>query len=225
MNANDLSFDQIGDKIKTIIFDLGGVYFTSGTHLTLVKLNEKYQINDWASLSHFFRSEPDSEGSLLRLGLISMDDFEYKFFSKFKINENNQQQLRRIWFSNYIPYYEMPQITELLNQKYRLIAFSGNIKERIDFLDRRYDFLKFFHKKLFSFDYNLAKNNPKFYEILLEHIKCKPSEAILIDDSSEVIKIAQKFDINTILFSFTEQMLKELSNFSINLKIESINNP
>jgi len=219
MNLKNFSSKMPKNEIKTIIFDLGGVYFTSGTHLTLIKLNEKYHINDWESLVSFFNSDPDTEGGLLRLGLISMDDFERNFFSKFKINENDQRVIRKIWFSNYIPYYKMTKIIEMLNKKYRLVAFSGNIQERIEFLESRYNFLNFFHEKLFSFEYNLSKENPEFYEILLDYINCKPNEAVLIDDSSDVLKLARNIGINTILFSYTEQLLEEFSNFGINLKI------
>ncbi|MFX1531125.1 MAG: HAD family hydrolase [Promethearchaeota archaeon] len=207
-------------QIKAIVFDLGGVVFTSGTHLTLAKLVERYHINDRESLEIFFKSKPYNEGGLLRLGDISMDEFEKRFFLKFKINENSTQVLRNIWFSTYLPYFSMFRILKMLNKKYRLIAFSGNIKERIIFLDSRYDFLKFFHKTLFSYDYHYLKTDREFYNILIAHLHCKPSETLLIDDSFEVIEIARSLGFHTLLFLYSEQLIKELSFYGVIISLE-----
>ena len=91
MKAKNLSFNHIENKIKTIVFDLGGVFFTSGTQLAVLKINERYNIQDRKSLGLFFKSRPNSEGGLLRLGHISMDDFEMaleKVLSKKKVPKN-----------------------------------------------------------------------------------------------------------------------------------------
>ncbi len=219
-----MSLDELIDiptknKIKTIVFDLGGVVFTSGTHLTLVKLVERYHIKDLNALNLFFKSEPDNEGGLLRLGHLSMDEFEAKFYSKFKIIEKDLQNLRMIWFSNYLPYFHILKILQILHENYRLIVFSGNIEERINFLDSRYNFLKLFHKSFFSYDYHYLKTDREFYYELLNHLHCKPSEALLIDDSSEIIDIAKSFGFHTLLFSYTEQFLKELLFYGIKIEL------
>ena len=207
------------NRIKTIIFDLGGVYFTSGTQLTLGKLHERYHIQDWRALGRFFGSEPGRPGCSLRLGRISMEEFERRFFERFGIREKDPTILRKIWFSNYVPYHSMSHVVETLNKNYRLVVFSGNIRERVNFLNERYDFLKHFHDGVFSYEHGYNKSDEPFYEELLNHIECAPSEALLIDDNYETIKIGKEFGFNTILFSFTEQLLKELSKYDINIEI------
>ncbi|MFW9896577.1 MAG: HAD family hydrolase [Candidatus Thorarchaeota archaeon] len=205
-------------KIKTIIFDLGGVIFTSGTYLTVAKMIERYRIQDEEALKLFFNSDRDHEGGLLRLGLISMDEFERRFYLKFKIKEEYPRHLRMMWFSNYLPYFSMLSILKKLRKQYRLVAFTGNIQERIKFLDSRYDFLKFFHKTLFSYDYHYSKQDQEFYNELLYNINCEPSEALLIDDSFEVIDIARSLELNTLLFSYTEQFVEEMINYGIKVE-------
>ena len=206
-------------KIKTLIFDLGGVIFTSGTHLTVAKIIERYNIQDEAALKLFFNSDSDNEGGLLRLGLISMEEFEKRFFLKFKIKETYPEHLRMMWFSNYIPYFSMLKILKTLNKEYRLIAFSGNIETRVKFLNSRYNFLKYFHETLFSYDYTCSKQEEEFYIELLTHIHCKPSEALLIDDSREVIEIARSLKLNTLLFSYTEQFIQDMKDYGIEIEI------
>lgn len=204
-----------GIEIKTIVFDLGGVYFTSGTQLTLGKVNERYQINNWGALGRFFSSDPEKPGGMLRLGYITMEEFEKRFFEKFGINEPEPTTLRKIWFSNYVPYHSLPQIVEKLSKKYRLIVFSGNIKERVEFLDDRYNFLKFFDDFVFSFDYAYNKRDKAFYEELIKHLECAPSEALVIDDQYETVQMAKSNGIHTILFSFTEQLIEDLHSYGI----------
>jgi len=205
------------DIIKTIIFDLGGVYFTSGTQLTLGKLHERYQINNWGALGRFFSSDPKKPGGLLRLGRISMEEFERRFFRKFNIEGEDPTILRQMWFANYVPYHKLPQIVEKLSKNFRLIVFSGNIRERVEFLEHRYKFLKFFDDSVFSYDYGYNKSNRAFYKELIKHIKCEPSEALLIDDKFETIKLAEEFEFNTILFSYTEQFIDDLRDYDIRL--------
>lgn len=207
------------NKIRTIIFDLGGVIFTSGTHLTVAKIIERYNIQDEDALKLFFNSDSENEGGLLRLGLISMDEFEKRFFLKFKIKEAYPEHLRMMWFSNYLPYFSMLKILKTLKKEYRLIAFSGNIEKRVKFLDSRYNFLKYFHETLFSYDYTCSKQEQEFYTELLTHIHCKPSEALLIDDSCEVIEIARSLKLNTLLFSYTEQFVQDMKDFGIKIQI------
>ena len=65
---------MISDKIKTIIFDLGGVYFTPGSFLAIEKIKEIYDIENEELLRKFFSDNPSSEGNLLRRGLITIDE-------------------------------------------------------------------------------------------------------------------------------------------------------
>ena len=153
------------------------------------------------------------------MGLIDIDQFEEKFYSRFKINEGNKNNLRNIWFNSYCPHNGMRKIVEELSEKYRIIIFSGNVKERIQFLDEKYDFLKYFDDFVFSYDYQKNKHEKEFYEILLKYLDCTPSEAILIDDEKKSIKFAKSFGINTIYFCYPNQLITDLKNYDIHLNI------
>ncbi|MFX1274465.1 MAG: hypothetical protein ACFFAT_05400 [Promethearchaeota archaeon] len=54
--------------IKTIIFDLGGVYFTRGTVLAIEKIKDIYDIKKVELLHNIFKETPNSESYLLRRG-------------------------------------------------------------------------------------------------------------------------------------------------------------
>jgi len=92
--------------IKTIIFDLGGVYFTRGSYLAIEKIIDIYSIEDHHLIREFFGDSYKKEGHKLRLGLITMDEFEERFVSSFNIDIDNINHIRNIWFGSYVPHME-----------------------------------------------------------------------------------------------------------------------
>ena len=131
-------------NIKTIIFDLGGVYFSSGTTLAIKKIVDYYNIRDKEVVMDIFGNKPESEGYLLRLGLITMKEFERSIVSKLQLQEKDKDHIRYVWFNSYIPNYRMKEVVkQLRNMDYKLVIFSGNVRERIEFLDSRYNFLRY----------------------------------------------------------------------------------
>ena len=103
---------------------------------------------------------------------------------------------------------------------YRLVAFSGNVRERIKYLEKRYDILKFFDDKVFTFDHQINKRNLKFYNELLKHINCEPSEAVLIDDSWNNISRAKNAGLKAIHFGYTKQFLTDLQKLNVKINIK-----
>jgi len=207
------------NNIKTIVFDLGGVYFTPGSFLAIEKIKEIYDIENEKLLREIFSDKPNSEGNLLRRGLITIDEFEEKLFSKLAINAKERKHTRYIWFGSYCIHYGIEELLEILKRNnYRLLIFSGNVRERIDYLEKKCGFLKYFDDTVFSFDYNMDKNNIEFYEELIKHLECEPSEAILIDDEKKNIKIARTLGFNGIHYYYTEKLIENLKKYEINLE-------
>jgi len=203
-------------NIKTIVFDLGGVYFTPGALIAIDKIREIYDITDVTTLKSIFSDEANADGSLLRRGLITMDEFESRLFMKMKIPERkNINHTRYIWYNAYCPNYGMKYLVKKLKEKYRLVIFSGNIKERVEFLEKRNDFLKYFDDTVFSYDYQKNKSDIGFYEELLNHIDCEPSEALVIDDEKKNLKMAQSLGLNGIHFYYIEKLIEDLKKFDI----------
>ena len=206
-------------NIKTLVFDLGGVFFTRGTNLAIEKIIDIYSIKNHHKLREFFRDGYQKEGHLIRLGLISMDEFEKRLISKFNIQEENIHHIRHLWFGYYIPMYNMEKLIDNLKGKFRLVIFSGNIRERVDFLDNRYHFSEKFDDFLYSFDCKLNKGQIEFYKELLNHIECDPSETIVIDDERRAVKFAKAVGFNTILYYYTEQLIQELKEYNIEIDL------
>ena len=203
------------NNIKTIVFDLGGVYFTSGSTLAIEKIKEIYDIKDEELLREIFKDKPTTEGYLLRKGLITIDEFEEQLFKKLGIDRKERKHTRYIWFGSYCVHYGIENLLTILKKNYRLVIFSGNVRERIEYLDKKCNFLRFFDDTVFSFDYQKNKNDIEFYKELIKHLRCKPSEAILIDDEKKNIWIARSLGINGIHYYYTEKLINDLKKFKI----------
>lgn len=206
-------------NIKTIIFDLGGVYFTRGTYLAIEKLKEIYDIEDDNLLKEIFRDSPNSEGGLIRRGLITIDEFEERLFSKLNIQNKEKNHIRYIWFGSYCLHYNIEEIVKQLRKNYKIVVFSGNVRERVEYLDKECSFLKLFDDTVFSFDYHTNKNDIEFYRELSKHINCAPSQALLIDDEKKNINMARSLGFNGIHFYYVEKLIKDLKKYNISINI------
>ncbi|MHA1275140.1 MAG: HAD-IA family hydrolase [Promethearchaeota archaeon] len=206
-------------EIKTIVFDLGGVYFTNGSVIAMAKIKEIYEIKDVERLKMIFSNKQGTPGEQIRLGLITMEEFENRAISELNIPKKEKHHIHHLWFGSYVPNYKMAELTQKLKENYKIMAFSGNVKERIEYLDKRYNFLKNFNECIFSYDYQLNKEHAEFYKILIEHLDCKPQNALFIDDEKTNINLAESFGFNCILYYYTEQLIEELKKYGIEINI------
>lgn len=201
--------------IKVIIFDLGGVIFDNGTRKTKKFLKEKYLIKDNV-LKNIFYGE---EASLFRNGKINSSKF-WKFvnfvFEKEKA-EIDKDDLKSIWYNSFMPQKGIFKLLQNLHNNYELGIISGNIKERVKFLDGKYHFRKYFDWEIYSFDVGINKPNLKIYKEALQKINVKERNCLYIDDQETFLKPARILGMNTLLFKTYEEFLKDLSRLQINL--------
>ena len=206
-------------KIKTIVMDLGGVLFSDGTKLAFVKLRDIFNVTNMKALMMLFSNSPKTIGRDIRLGLITMDEFETTLAKELNIPDDQIYLIRNLWFSCYTLNYKMDEIARQLKENFRLIAFSGNIRERVTYLEERYNFLKYFHDTVFSYDYQLNKGDIEFYEEMIKHLDCEPHEALMIDDESINNEKAESLGLNSITYYYTEQLVDELKKFDIYINL------
>jgi FMN phosphatase YigB (HAD superfamily) len=212
--------NQNNGIIKTIVFDLGGVYFSRGTYLAIIKFMDLFNIDSFMRLYEVFGDRFEKEGYLLRKGLINLEEFQERVGKKFKIPKEQYHHIIKIWFGSYLPHYKIEELVKELKREYRLVVFSGNIKERVEFLQERYGFLDNFDDWVFSYEFHKNKNDLDFYKELLNHIKCKPSEALLIDDEQKNVEMAQSLKLKAVQYYYTEHLIEQLRKYNIKFKLD-----
>jgi FMN phosphatase YigB (HAD superfamily) len=58
--------------------------------------------------------------------------------------------------------HEVETLLRDLRKNYRVIAFSGNVRSRVEFLDKRYGFRKLFDAEVWSYDSHYNKPSVEF---------------------------------------------------------------
>ena len=196
--------------IKAILFDLGGVLFTNGAKKFNHAIAARYNLDD-----DFVKSISDGEiGTKYRESKITRDEFWKYFLEKLNIKED-PDKLEKEWIS----YYELIEGTRDiifdLAKKYRVYYLSDNVKERVDKLDERFGFLKWFTDGIFSHDVGVRKPDPKIYEFALRKASVLPEEVVFIDDKESSLIPARKLGVTAILFVSPEQLRNDLTNLGV----------
>ncbi len=202
--------------IKTIIVDLGGAYFEAGTKIALEKIYKFINVPR-KKADEIFHAAPRKEGWLYRNGKMTKEEFWGAAVKKLKIDEKLIPKIQEIWHSSYKPTKGMKELVSKLRENYKVVAFSGNIKERIEYLNEKYGLNNDFDDFVLSFDAGFNKWEREFYKILLKKIGNKPEECLFVDDLQEFLDIAKSFGMKILLFKNAEQLKSDLRKFNIEI--------
>lgn len=202
--------------IKTVIFDLGGVYFTDGTKRAISIISERFN-KDKDLVSEVFKGEI---GTKYRKSEISHEEFWDLTKQTLGIKAKTED-LAEIWLSGYVPIEGTVQTVKQLKENgYELLFLSDNVQERIDYLTARYDFLDYFKDGVFSHLVGTRKPDIKMYQYALDKTNSKPEECVYIDDREDLLLPAQKLGMNTIHFKNAEYLNSKLIELGVNLKVK-----
>ena len=197
--------------IKAILFDLGEVLFTNGTKKFVEYTSEKYGIDKEKIKNVVDKGEiPDA----YREGRIGRDEFWTKVKQELNLAEDIET-LEREWINRYELIEGTKDILQELAKKYKVYFLSDNVKERVEAIDKKFDFLSWFETGVFSHEVGVRKPHPKIYQIALQKAGVKPEEAIFIDDNESALKPASQMGMITILFISPEQLKDRIKELKI----------
>ena len=113
-------------------------------------------------VNEIFEGYPHKEGFLYRKGKLTKKEFWDAAVKKLKIDRKMVPKLQEIWHSSYKLTKGMKELVYELRKNYRVVVFSGNIKERIDYLNKKYNLKEDFDDFVFSFDVGFNKGKKNF---------------------------------------------------------------
>ncbi len=110
-------------------------------------------------------------------------------------------------------------IKRLREHGQRLVVFSGNIRTRVEHLDRKYAFRRYFADEIYSYDVGFTKPDPDFVEVLLQRCAVPPDAIAYIDDKESALAPARSRGINGILYRTGEvdKLTSELAALGVPL--------
>ena len=195
-----------------IIFDLGGVVFGNGSQKAMKYLKNKYFFSDRFLEKMFYGKEALD----FRVGKLEPAQF-WQFISQILPREIGltADDVKNIWYNFYIPPRGMFDLIRKLKRNYKLGIISGNIKERVEFLDKKYGFRMYFDFEVYSFDVRANKPSLILYEKAVEKAKVEASNCLYIDDCPEYLEPARNLGMRTILFENFRKFQREIRKMSL----------
>jgi HAD superfamily hydrolase (TIGR01509 family) len=198
--------------IKTIVTDLGGVLFSEGKSVVLERLATVHGYD--RNLVGAILSSPESIS--LRKGLISDEDF-WRWAQHQLPPEYDSKLIQQEWYESYILDPEIHELIAALRKKYPVVAFSGNIKSRIDFLEAKYRFRHLFNLEIYSYDFHLTKPEKEFVQVMIDKVGVRPEEILYIDDNETYAKPARDLGVNVLIHrrGETERLREALRSYGV----------
>ncbi|HMF33239.1 MAG TPA: hypothetical protein VKK79_17570, partial [Candidatus Lokiarchaeia archaeon] len=163
-------------SITDIVFDSGGVIFTKGTEVVLRQF-QKCLHKPYGELMLVFSGDPsfgprNKPGELYRAGKITRDEFWAIVQERLNVESDETiVKMERMWLESYQPHPFMFDILASLQPAYTLTLWTGNVPERIAYLDETFDLLQYFRKTCYSFEFGWAKQDDAAYYTLTDVIK------------------------------------------------------
>ena len=191
----------MSEKIKNIIFDLGGVILDIDESMAIHEL-EKLPINN---LELIHGEEFKAIDERFEKGIITAATFRKRVKKLFGLNRLSDVDFDFVWNSVLLDIpRERIQALEEIKQHYNIFLMSNTNEIHYDLyvrdLQLRFGYKQFddlFDKSYFSFDVHLLKPDPLFFEFILDQQGLKPEETLFIDDTAANVLEARKMGIHT----------------------------
>ena len=192
--------------IKAIFFDLGGVLFTNGTKKLVAYIANKYNLDE--ELIKNLIDVGDLPNAY-REGKIKREVFWTRVKATLQFTES-VDEIEQRWISGYELISGTKDIIGKLAKKYDVYFLSDNVKDRVEAVNNRFDFISWFTDGVFSHEVGVRKPNPEIYKIALKKAQVTPTEAVFIDDNPKLLIPAKKMGILTFLFETPNKLLDDL---------------
>jgi HAD superfamily hydrolase (TIGR01509 family) len=200
--------------IKVLLFDLGGVVFQNGTKLFLHELAAKYNLG-----IEFVNQVINGEkGDRYREGKMSRDAFWEAVVNELGIHADIDT-LEEEWINKYTLIEETKAIIDELKKEYKLYFLSDNVRERVEKISLKHNFLEWFEGGIFSHEVGVRKPHPNVYKAAIKKIGVSPEEMIFIDDKEENLPPAEELGMNVLLFSTPHQLREDLLKLGVILSL------
>lgn len=196
---------------RTVIFDLGGVYFTDGTQRATDAIAADYGI-DRQAVAGFLNGPA---GADYRTGRLTAAQFWQQAFTTWKIRAS-AAQLATIWNESYQPNPGTVRLVERLHAAgHQLLYLSDNTRERAAYLAEKFGFLKNFADGVFSHRVGLKKPDPRIYQLVLAKALHPAAACVYIDDKPDYLIPAKDLGMRVIAFKNAPQLEADLAGLGL----------
>lgn len=187
--------------MRVIIFDLNGVFIVSP------KLSDRFREDFGVDVTEFLVVLKDVMATVRLPEAESVYLLWKPHLEKWSISMT-EQEFFGYWFDAEKENTEMTDLAKSLKMNgIRLFILSNNFKERSEYYDKNFPFLReFFEKVYYSWQTGYVKPDERCYKLILEENGLKPEECLYFDDSEQNIEVAKTLGLNGYIFENVEQV-------------------
>jgi len=198
--------------IKVVTFDLDGVYFLNGKSNFIANL-AKLGVSEEEAKRVFLKS--DQMNLLYKCGKITGNDFWQWAAQEWKL-QKTPLKLVDLLISGYEINKQADELVKSLRRKgIKTAICSNNFKERIEGLDKRFNFLKDFNVVVLSYEVGFTKPDKRIFAELIRKSAVKAEEILYSDDGPEAVAAAKLSGINAFLYEKFADFQENLVKFKI----------
>ena len=192
--------------IKTVICDLGGVYFTDGSAEAIERISAIHHI----SIGKVRDVLMGGLGSRYRLGEVSAAEFWDGAMQCWGLRAA-ADDLADVWLRGYEPIEGTVALIDRLRAAgCGMLYLSDNVQERIDYLESAYGFLHRFEDGVFSHRVGMRKPDPRIYELVLEKASSPAAQCVYVDDKPQMLQPAADLGMDVIGFASPDRLERDL---------------
>ena len=204
---------MIHKMIQTIFFDLGKV---------LADFNWKSAAQKIAADS---AGSPEEIYALCTVGDLALEYETGKietniFFNRLKdeIGFNRSPEiLRELWSDIFTPIPKHLDVLDRIRARYPVGLISNTNEAHVDWITKKFGFLKWFPKPTYSFTAGFLKPQKEIFQIALKTLSSSPEESLFIDDLEVNIAAAKSLGMQAIHLTPDKDIEKELKKFDLDL--------
>ena len=201
----------MAQKIKTILFDLGGVYLNRGIWI----FREDYLVKNFnvtnqqvidVMIKKYYKPYFSGKMEEEEFWGKSLDDLNIKA---------DWKDLRKKLLDSFEPQKGMPELVKNLRNSYTTGLLSDQTKEWWPYLNNKYKISDNFDFTIISYKTGFHKPQSEIYDIAIKESGRKPDEILFIDDLEHNLLPAKNLGMKTLLFENPIQIREDLKKLGI----------
>lgn len=200
------------NKIRAIIFDIGRVLVRldiAGAMRGLAASASLSPEETWAAIEHDPRWRDWQEGRM------SSRDWQLHICRRLGV-ELTFEQFTKVWNRVLDPNPLIDaSLLEYLSKHYRLAVLSNTDPLHVAELERRFDFFRFFPRRIYSCTVGATKPSPLIFREALRACKVTAEAALYIDDIPAYVEAARQLGMSGIVFRSPAQLAADLNTLEL----------
>jgi epoxide hydrolase-like predicted phosphatase len=199
--------DMGNNKVRAVIFDMGGVLVRTVDPTRRTNLAKKYGMTYQEIDTLVFGSET---ARLATVGQIPEEDHWDSIAEQLKLSKPELNQFQADFWTGDELNHELVSFIKEIHSSRKTGLLSNAWSGARASLASKFSFLHLFDVSVFSAELGMAKPDPRFYDWILNKLGVQAAESIFVDDFLVNIEAAQALGFMTIHFKDNKQTLLEL---------------